>query len=82
MDNEKHKVIIHDPTEYFPLIGKAVCLHTRLEIMYVVDGYEVEIIAEDESVLRQASGDTIFLALEQLELSLTLSKVVCPRTEH
>lgn len=45
-------------------------LHETIEINYIVDGYWAKLINEFEQVLAEASGETIYLALRNLNNEL------------
>lgn len=42
-------------------------LHSRVEIIYVVDGYEASLIGENEETIETGFGESIFNALLDLD---------------
>ena len=57
--------------ERWPTLNQRLGLHQRIEVIYVVDGYEATLASEDGFVaITSAQGETIAVAIDALEAKL------------
>ncbi len=63
------------PNSFFSHIEIAVGLHQRVEVIYVVDGFQARLINEKEETISESEvGGTVFSALKDLDYKLRVTR--------